>query len=123
MTSGEHPNCRRADKKNLKPFKKGENITHGKTGKRISTRLKEILNKNLTLKNPFTHEMEKKTGSEWVALMIVAHALKGNSKAMEILLDRTEGKVLSKVDMSVSESMSIQIIKQQIRLKNDKNCK
>ncbi len=81
---------------NLKPFEKGNQI--GKLGGRpkgsrsLSTRLREMLETKITLKDK---NGVKKTqqGSDWIVESLFRNANKGNMKAVEMVFDRTEGKV------------------------------
>ena len=96
---------------NLVPFKKG----HKKVGGRKkgtpnqTTLLKKLIYENFTYKNPLTNVEEKKSIVEWINLILVAQAIEGNMRAIEIIFDRLEGKVTTEfkgkvgVDLTVEE--------------------
>ena len=61
----------------------------------ITTRIKQILEMELQVKDPVSNEACKKTVSEIIGLRLAKEAISGSIKAVKIILDRTEGKVSS----------------------------
>ena len=59
----------------------------------ITTRIKQILEMELQIKDPVSNELCKKTVSEIIGLKLAKEAMTGNIKAIKIILDRVEGKV------------------------------
>jgi DNA-directed RNA polymerase subunit L len=70
------------------------NGSKGKEGKTLTTLLREILDKEINIKkHPITKESNVKlTTSEIILLQLVSKASKGNLKAINSILDRTEGR-------------------------------
>jgi len=80
---------------NLRPCKKGE--THNplglkKKGKRLQTILAEILDKKVKITDPITKQPDEKEISEVLMLKLVAAAIQGDLKAINLILERLEGK-------------------------------
>lgn len=104
---------------NLKPFKDGQddrrNLKGNTGGKSISTILKELLQKKIPpqilkskgFKDLGIEDADKLTTAELIALMnLVAVFYKLNPtqlKAMEMIMDRTEGKSKETVNIEVTE--------------------
>ena len=59
----------------------------------ITTRIKQILEMELQIKDPVSNELCKKTVSEIIGLRLAKEAMSGSIKAVKIILDRVEGKV------------------------------
>lgn len=88
----------RADNsKNLVPMKKGHKPMGGRPKGSISltTTLKKILDRSLTVPNPLTgkKEFETKTIREWLNLALIAKAMRGHVPALQMIYERIEGKV------------------------------
>jgi len=81
-------------------IKKGEvrNPDGAPKGKRVSTFLKELLEKEL---------VEGKSVAEMLADTIVLEAKRGNFQFMRELLDRTEGKVMEQVSAELEGGINI----------------
>jgi hypothetical protein len=93
---------------NLKPFQKGHGPIPGNGSKKsphfISTYLKKFLNAKIDVSQLKLPQLEgilkkKMSVSELIALRVCADAVKGNYKGIETYLDRTEGKVLSPIEL------------------------
>ena len=78
---------------NLRPCKPGE--THNPNGRPPNKRYLSELARDL-LKQVRKGDLDGKTTDELVVLALVKEALKGNTKAIEMLHDWTEGKVPDK---------------------------
>lgn len=78
---------------NLKPFKKGEDERRNPkgAGKQLVTKLLDILAEE-TDKNGKTHK-------EIIAEKLIELAKKGDIKAIQLFIDRTEGKEIQKVEI------------------------
>lgn len=76
-------------------FKPGQsgNPNGAPKGKRISTIMKELLEKELEGPDPSSGQYRKMTMAEIIALAMVKEASTGNVKAAKEVMDRTEGKV------------------------------
>lgn len=88
--------------KNLIPPVKGEirNPKGRGNSKSVKTILDRFLNLTMKQKNPFTQEDENMTVSELMTLKQIANALEGDLQAYKELIDRYEGKIQSKVDVT-----------------------
>jgi len=94
---------------NLKPCKPGE--THNPAGRPPNKRfLSEIARK--LLQEARKGDLDNKTTDELVVLALVKEALKGNTKAIEMLHDWTEGKVPDKHQI---ETGDISIVYKQVK--------
>lgn len=85
------------DQSNLKPFKKGDDPRRNVTGKNrgipnTKTRLERYLNIVQEVKNPVNGELEDFTVFEQMDLALIAKARKGDVRAYQAIIDRTEGK-------------------------------
>jgi hypothetical protein len=69
-------------------------------GKMVSTRLRELLEKEIEIKDNILSKKKKVEVSEALALKIVALALKGDKNMIKELLDRTEGKANQSINLS-----------------------
>lgn len=65
-----------------------------------STRLRRLLDAVQKAKNPVTKEMEEFTTLELMDAALIARAMKGDVAAYRELLDRLEGKVPQKTELS-----------------------
>jgi hypothetical protein len=64
----------------------------------LTSRLKRLLKKKIyPYNNPLTNTTEKLEGGQAAALATIWAALQGDMRAMEILLDRIDGKVEQKL--------------------------
>ena len=93
--------------KNLKPFKKGidENRHLGGKGKQLVTKLLDELAEQTN--------KEGKTYKELIAEKLIELATKGDIKAIQLFIDRTEGKEIQKVevkDTSENPSWDIDLV-------------
>jgi hypothetical protein len=103
---------------NLKPFEKGDqrfkeramHTTKHPEGY-LTSRLKRLLKKKIyPYNNPLTNTTEKLEGGQAAALATIWAALQGDMRAMEILLDRIDGKVEQKLVGEGFENKVINII-------------
>lgn len=87
--------------KNLKPFKKG-NPGGGRPKGSVSlvTILKRTLENKVSLKDPLTKQEESKTISEHLIKRFIAKALSGDMSAIKEVLERIDGKVLQKSEVT-----------------------
>jgi hypothetical protein len=101
---------------NLRPFEKGSDRkpplhTQKHPDGYITCRLRRLLKKKIyPYNNPITNTTEKLVGVEAAALATIWAALQGDMRAMEILLDRIDGKVEQKVIGEGFENKVINII-------------
>ncbi len=93
--------------KNLKPFKKGIDERRNKNGagKQLVTKLLDELAEETTPNG--------KTHKELIAEKLIELAKKGDIKAIQLFIDRTEGKEIQKVevkDTSENPSWDIDLV-------------
>lgn len=86
-------------------FKKGHKGYKKKGTLHLKTRIMNALLRPMEYSDLFQSKSEKerkKIKGQMIDLVIdslIQHSIRGNTKALEILLDRTEGKVPTKVEM------------------------
>jgi len=87
---------------NLKPAKKGEvrNPKGRGESKNTKTILERFLNIEMKQTNPFTKKMENMTVLELMNLKQIANALEGDLQAFKEIIDRYEGKITNKTEIS-----------------------
>jgi len=106
---------------NLKTPEKGEvrNPNGRGSSKNTKTILERFLNLEMKQKNPFTQELEQMTVLELMNLKQIANALEGDLQSFKEIIDRHEGKVSQKTDITTGgekiqnapSSLSVRIIK------------
>ena len=105
---------------NLIPPEKGEvRNPYGRPigSKNTKTILERFLNLEMKQKNPFTQEVEQMTVLELMNLKQIANALEGDLAAFKEIIDRHEGKVIAKTDITTdgkqlqNNDIKIEIIK------------
>jgi len=101
---------------NLKPCKPGE--THNPNGRpkgtrNLSTLLRKYLKQKIDLTDPITHAQVKRSLGDVVILKLVANAIKGDMRAIQEILDRTEGKATQPIEHkgTLNEPITVRIIK------------
>lgn len=90
---------------NLKPYKKGQsgNPAGRPPGRGIVDIFNALLARNVKFKDPLDGMKETTiTVKERLAISMMVKAMKGGEKAMEIILDRTDGKVPQPMKLSGS---------------------
>lgn len=110
-----------ANEQNLTPFKKGEIANPKGRGKGVpnsKTRLLKLLELVTKARNPVTGEDEDFTIAEQLDMKIIAKAMKGDTKAYEIVLDRLEGKAKQTTDINANIEGTLQIV-----IQPDADCK
>ena len=102
---------------NLKTPEKGEvrNPNGRGNSKNTKTILERFLNLEMKQKNPFTQEIEQMTVLELMNLKQIANALEGDLQAFKEIIDRHEGKITQKTELSgelqtTPSSISVRII-------------
>ncbi len=87
---------------NLVPPEKGEirNPKGRGNSKNTKTILEKFLNLEMQQKNPFTQEVEKMSVLELMNLKQIANALEGDLAAYKELINRHEGILTSKTDIT-----------------------
>ena len=87
---------------NLKPPEKGEirNPNGRGNSKNTKTILERFLNLEINQRNPFTKEMENMSVLELMNLKQIANALEGDLQAFKEVVDRYEGKLTAKTEIS-----------------------
>lgn len=98
-----------ANEQNLKPWKPGQsgNPAGLKRGtEHSSTRLKRLLHAVGKMKNPLTGQVEEFTALEMADAAIIARAMKGDTAAYREILDRLEGKVPAKTEVTGSMNLT-----------------
>ncbi len=96
---------------NIKPYQKGHPGGPGrpKGAKNFKTYLQEILDMKLKGIDPFTQKERKIANSEKLALKLFQLAEKGNLKAIEMAVDRLEGKPVQNLALKdITDEMSDQ---------------
>lgn len=68
--------------------------------KNTKTILERFLNLEMKQKNPFTQEIEQMTVLELMNLKQIANALEGDLAAFKEIIDRHEGKITQKTELS-----------------------
>ena len=95
--------AKRGRVENLKPYKPGEsgNPAGRPPGLGIVDIFNRLLARKIKFKDPLSDNLEvEMTVKERLAFAMMAKALKGGEKAMEIILDRTDGKVALPMKLS-----------------------
>lgn len=95
---------------NIVPPKKGEvrNPSGRPIGsKNTKTILERFLNLEMKQKNPFTQEIEQMTVLELMNLKQIANALEGDLQAFKEIIDRYEGKLTSKSEVSADVKSTV----------------
>jgi len=90
-------------KANLIPPEKGEvRNPNGRPlgSKNTKTILERFLNLEMSQRNPFTKEMENMSVLELMNLKQIANALEGDLQAFKEVVDRYEGKLTAKTEIS-----------------------
>jgi len=90
---------------NLKPFKKG--TSGNPKGRPVGvpnskTRLTRILKLTTQRENPVTKEIEEFSVAEQLDLAQIARALKGDTRAYQVLLERLEGRPVQDIDVTTN---------------------
>ena len=70
------------------------------TGPQLRTILKRVLNTSLDLDNPITREKMNMTVAEAIVLQLIKRGLEGNLAAISTILDRSDGKMTEKLDLT-----------------------
>lgn len=65
----------------------------------LRTSLKKILAYQIDIENPLTKDLEKITVNEAIALKLVKRALEGNLRAIEMIFDRVDGKIVDMLQL------------------------
>ena len=74
----------------------------GKTGPQLKTIIKKILDLSLDLDDPITKKRYMMTVAENLALQLLKRGLEGNLTALNMILDRVDGKVGEKVEVTTA---------------------
>ncbi len=91
------------------PFKKGQSGNPAGRPKKGHT-LSDAIEKALTTKD--VHKGSSKiTRNQAIAEVLTQEALKGNLKAIDMVLDRMEGKPMQKQEVDMNGSLEIPLIK------------
>jgi hypothetical protein len=100
---------------NLKPCKPGE--THNPKGrpkgaKGLSTLLRKYLKQKIDFNDPISKENVKKALGDVVILKLLSNAIKGDMRAIQEILDRTEGKASQLIEHkgNINEPITVRII-------------
>ena len=64
--------------------------------KRLETILRDLLEKEINVDDPIEKKMVRKKISECINLRLVSKALKGDTKSIEIIYERIDGKVVNR---------------------------
>ena len=107
---------------NLKPPVKGEirNPKGRGTSKNTKTILERFLNIEMKQTNPFTKELEQMTVLELMNLKQIANALEGDLSSFKEILDRHEGKTITKIDQNTNHNLNNFDIKELFKFDKDK---
>ncbi len=87
-----------ANEKNLTPFKKGQsgNPKGRPKGQSLSTLLRNLLERQLTTKDPVTKRKIRKQIKEHINLRLTSKAIDGDIRAIEVIYDRLEGRAIQR---------------------------
>ena len=93
-------------------FKPGEsgNPAGRPKGTSVTTILKKLLEQYLKGKNPLTGEDANLPTNELISLKLIAQALNGSERAIEMIQDRLEGKVKQVVGLEGNMYNKIEIV-------------
>ncbi len=101
-----------ANEQNLTPFKKGQVANPNGRPKGVPnsrTRLLRLLELVTKVRNPVTGEEEEFSIAEQLDMKMIAKAMKGDTKAYEVVIDRLEGKPKQITDITADIKGSVQI--------------
>lgn len=91
-------------------FLPGNNMSKGRPkGKMLSTALREILEKEIDFEDPILRQKYCMTAAHAIGLKLVKRALEGNLKAIEMVLDRMEGKPSETLEIGGIEGQPVTI--------------
>lgn len=89
-------------------FKPGNKTGGRKPGSvSVTDSVRRALNTMVTMENPLTEMPETLVARDWVGIVLLAKALKGDVYAIREILDRTDGKTTSKVEVSGKDGKPI----------------
>ena len=103
MTKGVHPNGHHPNSlKNLKPYVKGKKPTGGRPKGSVSLTdaIRRAAERDYTAQDPITKQMETKQIRDWVGIALAGKAMKGDIPAIKEMMDRLEGKVKEKIEVT-----------------------
>ena len=83
-----------------------ERINKKGSGKNRKTLLKKWLSVTETIENPITKEVQELKQLDIVVLSLVKEARKGNTKAIEMILDGLYGKLTDKIQHGIDETVT-----------------
>lgn len=109
--------------KNIIPPTKGEvRNPNGRPlgSKNTKTILERFLNIEMKQTNPFTKELEQMTVLELMNLKQIANALEGDLSSFKEILDRHEGKTITKIDQNTNHNLNNFDIKELFKFDKDK---
>lgn len=101
-----------ANEHNLIPAVKGEVRNPKGRGKGVpnsKTRLLKLLELVTKVRNPVTGEEEEFSIAEQLDMKMIAKAMKGDTKAYEVVIDRLEGKPKQTTDITADIKGNVQI--------------
>ena len=101
-----------ANEHNLIPAQKGEVRNPNGRGKGVpnsKTRLLRLLELVTKVRNPVTGEDEEFSIAEQLDMKMIAKAMKGDTKAYEVVIDRLEGKPKQTTDITADIKGNVQI--------------
>jgi hypothetical protein len=93
----------------LRPFVKGSDRKpplHTKKGPYLGPLLKKLLEKKITIEDPETQRLVKATVKDALLWRLILNGTQGETKAIETILDRIDGKVPTPV-MDVTDNDKI----------------
>jgi hypothetical protein len=82
-----------------------------KGSRSMTSILRGLVGKEMTLKNPMTGQTEVMTVGEIIQLQKVARAMKGDLKAIEMVDDRLDGKPVQPMENTGIDKIIIEVIK------------
>ena len=78
-----------------------------KGSKSLTTILRDYMDMELDVKDPITKEYVKKRVGDIINLKIIAKALKGEDKSLQLVFDRLEGKPHQSIDQTIKAEMTM----------------
>ena len=88
-------------------IKKGENRAQGRQGRPLgftplTVVLKRIANNEIDIFDPIAQKQTKKTVGEIIILQLLAKGMKGDIRAIETILNRTDGMPKQEIEASIN---------------------
>lgn len=86
--------------KHFKPGQSGNPLGRPKGSKNITSIIKHYLKQEYLCKDPITEKKVQLSAEEIIALNMIINAMRGDNSEIDKILDRIEGKVKQKIELS-----------------------